>query len=299
MLFAYRELMTLHMVTVAAAIACSYAVMFAMLGPFFAEPFLSPVQRIPYVVAVMAFELVVFYSALVVTMILVRFRTIAQIVMALLVMTLVVAVPSTAMVHTLYAIAVANHLGTQDAFIDLPKTYLSIVVLLFPATILMMYVLHLRVTRTIPSSDRATVAGEAAASPEASPEQGAGAARQAVREVGAVVGGAVARTATPFFERLPTEVGDDVVYVKGSGHYLDVVTSAGSAPILMRLCDAVADLGDRGMQIHRSYWVAHRHATELVRRDHRVMLRLTSGRELPTSRSYLPEIRRRLHREQA
>ena len=92
-------------------------------------------------------------------------------------------------------------------------------------------------------------------------------------------------------ESLPEPVGQDVVYVHVSGHYLEVVTTSGSVVVLMRLADAVAALGDRGMQIHRSYWVASRHIRHLVRRDHRTLLCLTDGYEIPVSHPFLPTVR--------
>ena len=102
---------------------------------------------------------------------------------------------------------------------------------------------------------------------------------------------AAADKPTQLLDRLPEAVGGDVVYVHVSGHYLDVLTTAGSAVLLMRIADAVAELGDRGMQVHRSYWVAYAHAIRLRRRDHRMLLRLTGDHEVPVSRSYLRRVR--------
>ncbi len=94
-----------------------------------------------------------------------------------------------------------------------------------------------------------------------------------------------------FFNRLPRMLGRDVVYVSVSGHYLNVVTTAGSCLVLMRLSDAVAALGDLGMQVHRLYWVAHRHVTGIVQDGQRTMVRVTGSRELPVSRTYLATVR--------
>ena len=102
---------------------------------------------------------------------------------------------------------------------------------------------------------------------------------------------AAADKPTQLLDRLPEALGDDVVYVHVSGHYLDVLTTAGSAVLLMRIADAVAELGDRGMRVHRSYWVAYAHAIRLRRRDHRVLLCLTGDHEVPVSRSYLRRVR--------
>ncbi|MDE0449521.1 MAG: LytTR family DNA-binding domain-containing protein [Spirochaetaceae bacterium] len=97
-----------------------------------------------------------------------------------------------------------------------------------------------------------------------------------------------------FLDRLPAHLGRDVVYLKVSGHYLEVVTTHGSGVILQRLMDAVRELGSRGMQIHRSYWVAHNHVRYVVRRDRRTLLHLTGDHEVPVSRTFLPEVRQRI-----
>lgn len=94
-----------------------------------------------------------------------------------------------------------------------------------------------------------------------------------------------------FFDRLPPMLGEDIVYFGVSGHYLNVVTTAGSHPVLMRLSDAVAALGGLGMQVHRSYWVAFRHLTGTVRRDKRTMACVTGGEEVPVSRRYAAAVR--------
>ena len=94
-----------------------------------------------------------------------------------------------------------------------------------------------------------------------------------------------------FLDRLPGKLGRDVVYLSVSGHYVNAVTTEGSGVILMRFADAVAELEDLGMQVHRSYWVAHDHITGVFRRDERMFVRVTGGHEVPVSRSYLPAVR--------
>lgn len=101
----------------------------------------------------------------------------------------------------------------------------------------------------------------------------------------------VAGPAQAFFDRLPRHVGRDVIYANVSGHYLHVVTTAGTCLVLMRLSDAVLALGDVGMQVHRSYWVAHRHIDGMMQRGQRTLLRLTGSHEIPVSRSYLASVR--------
>ncbi len=90
----------------------------------------------------------------------------------------------------------------------------------------------------------------------------------------------------PFLDRLPSDLGRDLVFLKVDDHYIDVYTVAGHAIILMRFADAVAELGDYGMQVHRSYWVAHRHIEGMSRQGGRMRLRLFGGHVVPVSRRY-------------
>ena len=97
-----------------------------------------------------------------------------------------------------------------------------------------------------------------------------------------------------FFDRVPSMLGQDVVYLNVSGHYINVinvVTTKGSCLVLMRFADAVVALGDVGMQVHRSYWVAHRHINATLRRDDRMLIRVTGPHEVPVSRSHLARVK--------
>ncbi|MCU4655247.1 LytTR family transcriptional regulator [Roseibacterium sp. SDUM158016] len=86
-----------------------------------------------------------------------------------------------------------------------------------------------------------------------------------------------------------------LVSLSKQGHYLEVVTRRGAALILKRMSDAVAELdGYRGMQIHRSHWVALDAVREVVRDDSRVAVRLDDGRLLPVSRPNLARLRSEL-----
>ena len=109
----------------------------------------------------------------------------------------------------------------------------------------------------------------------------------------------VSNRQSQFFRRLSAAVGRDIVYLKVSGHYVEVITRAGSDVILMRLADAVDALGGLGMQVHRSYWASYDHMNRLIRREGRMLLRLTDDREVPVSRPYLKAVRAVLSKEAA
>lgn len=71
--------------------------------------------------------------------------------------------------------------------------------------------------------------------------------------------------------RLPNRLGDEIVALQAEDHYLRVHTILGSDLILMRLSDAVAAIGpDLGLQVHRSWWVAHDAICEVIRSEQRL-----------------------------
>ena len=133
----------------------------------------------------------------------------------------------------------------------------------------------------LPAAEVPAAAAEVAAPPEEPPASGESSTPAA--------SGAAPRT--PFTDRLSPDADGDLVFLKSEGRYVDVHTTEGSNRVIARFADAVAQLGDVGMQVHRSYWVAHRHVTDVVKRDTHTVLILTGGREIPVSRTYLQSVR--------
>lgn len=96
----------------------------------------------------------------------------------------------------------------------------------------------------------------------------------------------------PLLRRMPADLGTDLVRVSACDHYVEVVTRRGQALILLRLTDAIAELGGiPGMQIHRSHWVARTAMVRVVVKQRRPMLVLHDGTHLPISRSRLADVR--------
>ncbi|MFN3293128.1 MAG: LytTR family DNA-binding domain-containing protein [Gemmobacter sp.] len=115
---------------------------------------------------------------------------------------------------------------------------------------------------------------------------------------------AAAQPATPelprLAERLPPEVRAPVLRISGRDHYVDVVTTRGSASLLMRFSDALAELdGTPGLRVHRSHWVAEAAVAGGWRDGARVFLRLVEAETVPVSRTYLPEVEARGWLDQA
>jgi hypothetical protein len=94
-----------------------------------------------------------------------------------------------------------------------------------------------------------------------------------------------------FFRRLPPNLGDDLLCLEMQDHYVRVQTGAGSTLLLMRFRDAVAELGDLGLPVHRSWWVAHGAIAALEPDGRSLRLRLTDGSYVPVSRANAPAVR--------
>ncbi|NNC52452.1 MAG: LytTR family transcriptional regulator, partial [Erythrobacter sp.] len=99
-------------------------------------------------------------------------------------------------------------------------------------------------------------------------------------------------SASRFIDRLPAELGTDLLALEMEDHYVRAHTRLGSELVLMRLGDAIAELeGVDGRQVHRSWWVA-RDAVEEVRREGRnLRLVLSRGIEAPVSRNRANELK--------
>ena len=89
-----------------------------------------------------------------------------------------------------------------------------------------------------------------------------------------------------FIARLPAHLGVDILALEAEQHYLRVHTANGSDLILYRLSDAVRELGVRGTQVHRSFWVAAEAITKVCGSSAAPKLLLRNGMEVPVSRSY-------------
>jgi hypothetical protein len=97
---------------------------------------------------------------------------------------------------------------------------------------------------------------------------------------------------TPFYERIPPHLGRELLALGAEDHYLRVVTMLGSDLVLMRMADAIRELGDgTGLQVHRSWWVAIDAVTAVRRDGARTTLVLANGLEVPVSRTFLGAVR--------
>ncbi len=102
-----------------------------------------------------------------------------------------------------------------------------------------------------------------------------------------------ASSSPPAVPTLPLPPGfGPVRALKGEDHYVRVIGEGREELILMRMRDAIKQVGNAdGLRVHRSWWVA-KAAVASVRRDGRTaVITLISGHEAPVARDMMPQLR--------
>ena len=96
----------------------------------------------------------------------------------------------------------------------------------------------------------------------------------------------------PILRRLPMEKRGRLISLSVSDHYVEVTTANGQELVLMRLSDAMEEVGDtQGMQVHRSHWAALDQIVSARRDGAKAILTMADGREIPASRTYVPALK--------
>lgn len=286
MRFAYRELATPGMVRVAAVVSCMLMATVSVLGPMETRQTLTLIQRFAYFGVITVVMAPICFACGLFTLYVTRNRGPIQTALSLVVMCAIVVAPGVG----LAAIAYAPFHGGRSPEESLFWIYLSGVLIFGAGSNAVFYVLWLRLSRPDPGGDAEEAGSEGSlAGPnraqDASPHQKP-VAGTSVQEEAPVRGDATADAiGTGQASRLSEEIGEDIVYVHVSGHYVEIVTTAGTEVLLMRLSDVAKALEGQGMQTHRSYWAAYRHIVRMEVHDRRAVLHLTGGHRVPVSRS--------------
>lgn len=94
------------------------------------------------------------------------------------------------------------------------------------------------------------------------------------------------KTEPAWLDQLPNHLGRDLILLHSQDHYVRAETAIGHVLIRTLLQDAADDLGDYGVRIHRSWWVA-RNAIKAVRyRKGTPYVILQDDRAIPVGRTY-------------
>ena len=92
--------------------------------------------------------------------------------------------------------------------------------------------------------------------------------------------------------RLPLEKRGALIALSVEDHYVRVRTAKGEELVLMRLSDAIREVGNtEGAQVHRSHWAAFSQVVSVRREGDRAILSMSSGPDIPVSRANLPKLR--------
>ena len=271
MRLAYQELATWSMAWVVAGLSFGLLAIVAVLGPLETLETLALVQRFAYFGLAALVHVPICFASGVFTLYVTRNCKVAYVAAALAVMCSVAVVPVSTLQIVLYG---AFHDGRypRETFLQI---YITSLLITSAGTGAVFYVVYSRVSRAIQrnstaKNDSGELAGAASVHPP--PE-------------------------APIPElRLPDDIGRDIVYVHVSGHYVEVVTTGGTAMLLMPLSGVVRALEDEGMQTHRSYWAAYRHVLGMESDGRRATLHLTGGHRVPVSRSFRDSVQTAVER---
>lgn len=100
--------------------------------------------------------------------------------------------------------------------------------------------------------------------------------------------------AASILDRLKTQNRGALLRLSVQDHYTEVVTSRGRELVLLRFSDALREIGGTpGVQVHRSHWVADAHVESLKRDNGKIFILTRDGTQIPVSRSFAEEARRR------
>jgi len=101
-----------------------------------------------------------------------------------------------------------------------------------------------------------------------------------------------ASTSPALLDRLPLPQRGRLLHLEVADHYVQIATDRGSAMLLIRLSDAIRETAPvRGLQVHRSHWVALDAVRKASRQAGKPVLELENGTIVPISRSFLADAR--------
>jgi len=93
-------------------------------------------------------------------------------------------------------------------------------------------------------------------------------------------------------DRLPYDKRGALVSLSVEDHYVRIRTTNGEEMVLLRLADAMREVGDTaGLQVHRSHWIALDQVTTVTRKGDGAILTMPHGPDIPVSRANIPKIK--------
>ncbi len=93
------------------------------------------------------------------------------------------------------------------------------------------------------------------------------------------------------YEKLPEVIGRDIVAISSDLHYLNVHTVLGKFLVLGSLKHYAEALGDQGVLVHRSNWVAKHHVVKVRTSGEEAYCLMSNGLKVPISRSKKKQVK--------
>ncbi len=100
----------------------------------------------------------------------------------------------------------------------------------------------------------------------------------------------IASPVPSWLERVPTEIGTDVIAVSSELQYLRIWTPRGCALILGALASVETESAALGLRVHRSWWVAKKHVMGVRRTPTGAICLMSDGSRVPVSRRRRAEV---------
>ncbi|MBO6640530.1 MAG: LytTR family transcriptional regulator [Roseitalea sp.] len=111
---------------------------------------------------------------------------------------------------------------------------------------------------------------------------------------GPVLPDAEPRPHPAWLDGLPTHLGRDLVLLQAQDHYVQARTALGETLVRTTIQEAADALGDHGLRVHRSWWVARSAIRAHAYRNGAPVLLLHDGQAIPIGRTYRRAVRQAL-----
>jgi hypothetical protein len=106
--------------------------------------------------------------------------------------------------------------------------------------------------------------------------------------------GTLSALSKPLLARIPAAIGTDLVFARSDLHYLQLRTTLGSTTLLGTIAEIEAEMGDHGLRVHRSFWVALSHVRRVRRSASGWYCLMSDQTKVPISRRRLSVVKDKL-----
>jgi hypothetical protein len=106
--------------------------------------------------------------------------------------------------------------------------------------------------------------------------------------------GTLSALSKPLLARIPAAIGTDLVFARSDLHYLQLRTTLGITTLLGTIAEIEAEMGDHGLRVHRSFWVALSHVRRVRRSASGWYCLMSDQTKVPISRRRLSVVKDKL-----